>query len=116
MGKSAVVRVRSIRIDRTELAQNCLEDAGIEGDYRVLRRTHEQILMDRLEARDYKEGSVIEISAKRLRHSVQTALRQYADLRTNRGQKAAQEAWGTPIVKVSEGLWRLGVRKTSDVV
>ncbi len=59
--------------------------------------------MDRLEARDYKEGSVIEIS-------------EYADLRTNRGQKAAQEAWGTPIVKVSEGLWRLGVRKTSDVV
>ena len=78
------------------------KDAGIEGDYRVLRRTHEQILMDRLEAHDYKEGSVIEISAKRLRHSMQTAVRHYADLRTNRGQKAAEEAWETPIVKVRD--------------
>src|SRR6266704_2249498 len=116
MGKSAVVRIRSVRGNFRPVPSYGFKDAGIEGDYRVLRRTHEQILMDRLGARDYKEGSVIEISAKRLRHSVQTALRQYADLRTNRGQKAAQEAWGTPIVKVSEGLWRLGVRKTSDVV
>lgn len=61
---------------------------------------HEQILMDRLEAHDYREGSVIEISAKRLRHSIQTAVRHYADLRTSRGQKAAQDAWETPIVKV----------------
>ena len=76
--------------------------AGIEGDYRVLQRTHEQILMDRLEAHDYKEGSVIEISAKRLRHSMQTAVRHYADLRTSRGQKAAQDAWETPIVKVAD--------------
>jgi hypothetical protein len=67
--------------------------AGIDG------RTHEQILMDPLEAHAYKEGSVIEISAKRLRHSMQTAVRHYADLRTSRGQKAAQEAWETPIVK-----------------
>jgi hypothetical protein len=76
--------------------------AGIEGDYRVLRRTHERILMDRLEAHDYKEGSIIEISAKRLRHSMQTAVRHYADLRTGRGQRAAQEAWETPIVKVKD--------------
>ena len=58
--------------------------------------------MDRLEAHDYKEGSVIEISAKRLRHSMRTAVRHYADLRTNRGQKAAQEAWETPIVKMRD--------------
>ena len=74
--------------------------AGIQSDCRFLRRTHEQILMDRLEAHDYKEGSIIEISAKRLRHSMQTAVRHYADLRTARGQKAAQEAWETPVVKV----------------
>ncbi len=55
--------------------------------------------MDRLEAGDHKAGSVIEISAKRLRHSMQTAVRHCADLRTNRGQKAAQEAWETPIVR-----------------
>ena len=86
---------RNLRVDT-------FRDAGLQGDYRVLRRTHEQILMDRLEAHDYKEGSVIEISAKRLRHSIQTAVRHYADLRTSRGQKAAQDAWETPIVKVSD--------------
>ena len=86
---------RNLRVDT-------FRDAGLQGDYRVLRRTHEQILMDRLEAHDYKEGSVIEISAKRLRHSIQTAVRHYADLRTGRGQKAAQDAWETPIVKVTD--------------
>ncbi len=58
--------------------------------------------MDRLGARDYKEGSIIEISAKRLRHSMQTAVRHYADLRTARGQKAAQDAWENPVVKVRD--------------
>jgi integrase len=86
---------RNLRVD-------VFRRAGIQGDYRVLRRTHEQILMDRLEAHDYKEGSIIEISAKRLRHSMQTAVRHYADLRTGRGQRAAQEAWETPIVKVKD--------------
>lgn len=38
----------------------------------------------------------------RLRHSMQTAVRHYADLRTGRGQKAAQEAWETPLVKVKD--------------
>lgn len=86
---------RNLRVDT-------FREAGIEGDYRILRRTHEQILMDRLEAHDYKEGSVIEISAKRLRHSMQTAVKHYADLRTARGQKAAQEAWETPVVRVRD--------------
>ena len=84
------------------LRADTFDDADIEGEYRVLRRTHEQILMDRLEARDYKEGSIIEISAKRLRHSMQTAVRHYADLRTARGQKAAQDAWENPVVKVRD--------------
>jgi len=96
------MRIRAIRGNFRPVPSYGFKDAGIEGDYRVLRRTHEQILMDRLEAHDYKEGSVIEISAKRLRHSMQTAVRHYADLRTNRGQKAAQEAWETPIVKVRD--------------
>ena len=38
-------------------------------------------------------------SRKRLRHSMQTAVRHHADLRTTRGQKAAQEASETPVVK-----------------
>ena len=33
---------------------------------------------------------------------MQTAVRHYADLRTTRDQKAAQEAWETPVVKVKE--------------
>jgi len=33
---------------------------------------------------------------------MQTAVRHYADLRTTRGQKAAQEAWETPVVKVKD--------------
>ena len=99
MGKSAVVRTRSIRGNFRPVPSDGFKDAGHRGDYRVLRRTHEPILMDRLEAGDHKAGSVIEISAKRLRHSMQTAVRHCADLRTNRGQKAAQEAWETPIVR-----------------
>src|SRR2546430_215221 len=93
------MRIRAIRGNFRPVPSYGFKDTGIEGDYRVLRRTHEQILMDRLEARDYKEGSVIEISAKRLRHSMQTAVRHYADLRTGRGQKAAQEARATPPIK-----------------
>src|SRR5881397_119803 len=93
------MRIRAIRGNFRPVPSYGFKDAGIEGDYRVLRRTHEQILMDRLEAHDYKEGSVIEISAKRLRHSMQKAVRHYADLRTARGQKAAQEAWETPVVE-----------------
>jgi len=42
------------------------------------------------------------ISARRLRHSMQTAVRHYIDLRTGRGQTAAQEAWETPLVKVKD--------------
>jgi integrase len=86
---------RNVRLDT-------FKKLGIEGDYRTLRRTHEQILMDRLEAHDYREGSVIEISAKRLRHSMQTAVRHYADLRTARGQLAAQEAWEAPLVRMQD--------------
>src|SRR5947209_18719117 len=96
------MRIRAIRGNFRPVPSYGFKDAGIEGDYRVLRRTHEQILMDRLEAHDYKEGSVIEISAKRLRHSIQTAVRHYADLQTSRGQKAAQDARETHIVKDSE--------------
>ena len=99
MGKSAVVRTRSIQGNFRPVPSDGFKDTGHRGDYRVLRRTHEPILMDRLEAGDHKAGSVIEISAKRLRHSMQTAVRHCADLRTNRGQKAAQEAWETPIVR-----------------
>src|SRR2546425_2946840 len=87
------VGFRNIRIDT-------FRNAGVKGDFRVLRRTHEQLLMDRLEQRDYKEGSVIEIAAKRLRHSPQTALKHYADLRTRRGQDAAKEAWEAPVVEI----------------
>jgi len=86
---------RNLRVDM-------FKEAGVRGDCRVFRRTHEQILMDRLDAHDYREGSIIEISAKRLRHSMQTAVRHYADLRTARGQKAAQGAWETPVVKVRD--------------
>ena len=50
----------------------------------------------------HKEGSVIEIAAKRLRHSMQTAVQHYADLRTARGQKAAQEAWEAPVVEMRD--------------
>ena len=88
---------RNLRVDAFRVA-------GIEGDYRALRRTHEQVLMDRLEFHGHKEGSVIEIAAKRLRHSVQTAVKHYADLRTARGQKAAQEAWEAPIVRLKDGV------------
>jgi len=87
------VGFRNIRIDT-------FRKAGVTGDFRVLRRTHEQLLMDRLEQRGYKEGSVIEIAAKRLRHSPLTALKHYADLRTRRGQDAAKEAWEAPVVEV----------------
>jgi len=33
---------------------------------------------------------------------MQTAVMPYADLRTTRCQKAAQEAWETPLVKVKD--------------
>jgi len=33
---------------------------------------------------------------------MQTAVRHDADLRTTRGQKAAQEAWETPVIKVTD--------------
>lgn len=68
--------------------------AGIDG------RTHEQILMDRLEAHAYKGGCVIEISAKRLRHSMQTAMRHYADLRTKPRSEGCPGGWETPLIKV----------------
>lgn len=68
-------------------------------DYRALRRTHGQLLVDRLEASGYKEGSVIEIGSKRLRNKMSTFQEFYADLRTIRARKVAQEAWEstTPI-------------------
>lgn len=62
-------------------------------DYRALRRTHGQLLVDRLEAMGYKEGSVIEIGSKRLRNQMSTFQEFYADLRTIRARKVAQEAW-----------------------
>lgn len=48
------------------------------------------------------KGSMIEISANRLRHSMQTAVTHCADLRTARGQQAAQDARETPIVNVRD--------------
>jgi len=60
--------------------------------------------MDRLEIHGHKEGSVIEIAARRLRHSVQTAMRHYADLRTARGQKAAKEAWEAQVIRRNDGV------------
>src|SRR5947209_18007734 len=93
------MRIRAIRGNFRPVPSYGFKDAGIEGDYRVLRRTYEQILMDRLEAHHHKEGSVIEISAKRLRHSMQTAVRHYADMRTNPGQKASKEAGVTGVAK-----------------
>src|SRR5437667_10020447 len=82
------MRIRAIRGNFRPVPSYGFKDAGIQGDYRVLRATHEQILMDRLEAHDYKEGSVVESSAKRLRYSIQTADGHYAHLRTRRGEKA----------------------------
>ncbi|HWM52842.1 MAG TPA: hypothetical protein VNP71_06735, partial [Thermoplasmata archaeon] len=64
------VGFRNVRLDT-------YRKAGIEGDFRVLRRTHEQILMDRLEAQGRKDVSAIEIAAKRLRHTPQVALGHY---------------------------------------
>ena len=66
---------------------------GIQGDWRTLRRTHGQMLCDRLEASGYKEGSVIEIGSKRLRNTMTTFQRFYADLRTTRTRDVAREAW-----------------------
>src|SRR3990170_1158816 len=67
--------------------------AGIDGNYKVLRATHEQLLMDRLEAIGYREGGVIEVASKRLRHTPATATRHYADLRTRRARTDAKLAW-----------------------
>jgi len=67
--------------------------AGIDGNYKVLRATHEQLLMDRLEAIGYREGGVIEVASKRLRHTPATATRHYADLRTRKARTDAKLAW-----------------------
>jgi hypothetical protein len=94
---------RNLRVD-------AFTSAGIEGDYRVLRRTHEQILMDCLEAHDYKEGSIIEISAKRLRHSMQTAVRLYAGPADRSRAEGSPRGVGVPN-RQGQGSWRLGVGK-----
>ena len=100
---------RNLRVDT-------FKGVRIEADYRALPRTHEQVLMDRLEAHDYREGSIIAISAKRLRHSRQAAIKHFADLRTPPGQKAAQEAWETPIVEGGDrGAWPSARRQTQHV-
>lgn len=63
------------------------------------QRTYEQILMDWVEASGYKEDSVVEIVAKRLRHSIDTALRHQRARRTRRAQDTAREASETPLVR-----------------
>jgi hypothetical protein len=74
--------------------------AGIEGDFRVLRRTHQQILMDRLEAQGRKDVSVIEIAAKRLRHAPQVALVHYVEYRSGRAKDVVKAAWESPRIEV----------------
>jgi hypothetical protein len=80
--------------------------AGVDG------WTHEQILMDRFEAHAYKEGSVIEISAKRLRLQCR---RRFGTTRTS----GPAEGRGRPrgmgdSARQGQGSWRLGVSKPSD--
>jgi hypothetical protein len=66
-----------------------------------------------LEAHDYKEGSIIEISAKRLRHSIQTAVRHYADLRTTRGQKLPGRL-ETPVLKMRDRGAQVSAKRQTD--
>jgi len=87
------VGFRNVRLDT-------YRKAGIEGDFRVLRRTHEQILMDRLEAQGRKDVSVIEIAAKRLRHTPQVALGHYVEYRSGRAKDVAKAAWESPRIEV----------------
>jgi integrase len=74
---------------------------GIDGDYRILRRTHAQLLIDRLEARDYREGAVIEIGAKRLRNTPEVFRQFYGQLRSRRAEDAARLAWESADEKFS---------------
>jgi len=53
---------------------------GIEADFRILRRTHGQRLIDGLQAMGY-EGAAYEVAAKRLRNTPETVRRNYANRR-----------------------------------
>lgn len=79
--------------------------------FKVLRATHEQILMDRLE-RDFEiayrkggdiPGAVTEIAAQLLGHTVETQAKHYAVLRTSRRRDAAKRAWESG-ARVQSGL------------
>ncbi len=67
--------------------------------YQDLRASHEQALVDALEAENYKEGAVIEVSAKRMGHTPEVARKHYVRLRTRRAQEVAERAWETHVTR-----------------
>lgn len=65
--------------------------SGIQGDYRILRKSSLQVFMDALEEGGYKDSAIAELAALRGRHSVSTALKNYVDYRRGRLRKVVRE-------------------------
>ena len=65
---------------------------GIEGDYRILRKSSLQNYMREVEELgDYKDMAVVELEARRGRHSIATALEHYVEYTQNRANKVYWE-------------------------
>lgn len=79
------------------LRRKVFRQAGIEGDYRILRKSSLQNFTDALEAKGYKDGAIVELVAMRGRHSVATALENYIEVKQRRVRRAVDElASGSP--------------------
>lgn len=65
---------------------------GIEGDYRVIRKSSLQNYMREVEELgDYKDMAVVELEARRGRHSIATALEHYVEYTQDRSNKVYWE-------------------------
>ena len=62
-------------------------------DERALRRNHGKHVVEALQAKGHKEGSIIELGSKRLRNGMQTFQNFYADLMTIKARKVIADAY-----------------------
>jgi hypothetical protein len=75
----------------SSMRYKAFRDAGITGDYRILRKSSLQNFMENLEEKDYRDAAVAELVALRGRHSVATSLQHYVEFKRGRVRKAVQD-------------------------
>ncbi len=75
----------------SSLRRKVFRQVGIEGDYRILRKSSLQNFTDALEAKGYKDGAIVELVAMRGRHSIATALENYIEVKQRRVRRAVDE-------------------------